>query len=370
MKIKTCCILNIAPIYRIPIFNLMGKELPCDFFVGDKVGSPIKKMDYAKLLGFTKELQNKRIYHNFYWQKGAVAAVFKPYKNYILTGEPFCLSSWLILILAKILGKKTYLWSHGWYGNETRSKRILKKIFFNLATKLLLYGDYARELMIKEGFKADKLIPIYNSLDYDSQINFRNKSTQTSIYFEHFGNRNPVLLYVGRIQKIKKLDLLIEVVGILSKEENHACNLVIIGRETDDFELKNLVDKLGLQTSVWFYGESYKEEELAELIYNATLSVTPGNIGLTVMHSMVYGLPVITHNNFAEQGPEFEAIQPGFTGDYFEEDNINDLLRVIKSWLVKTNNQKENVRNDCYKIIDEKYNPHNQIKILKSVLST
>lgn len=369
MRKNTCCIFNIAPIYRLPIYRLLGDELRCDLYFGDLVSTPIKKINYTELNGFVKELKNIKLRGNFYWQKGALKLVIKPYKNYILTGEPFCVSNWVILILAKIVGKNTYLWSHGWYGNETKRKIIIKKIFFKLATKVFLYGDYARDLMIKEGFNVEKLIPLYNSLDYDTQINLRTTLTESSIYVNHFGNKNPVLLYVGRIQKIKKLDLLIEAVNLLSKDSSFACNLVLIGKETEELELKTLVKSLKIQNRVWFYGETYKEIELAELIYNASLSVTPGNIGLTVMHSLVYGIPVITHNNFAEQGPEFEAIQPGITGDYFEEDNLYDLIGFIKKWLVKVSIEKEKVITDCYKIIDEKYNPHAQINILKRILS-
>lgn len=54
----------------------------------------------------------------------------------------------------------------------------------------------------------------------------------------------------------------------------------------------------------------------AEFIYNADLCVSPGNVGLTAMHSLVFGCPVITHNCFEWQMPEFEAIQPGITGDF------------------------------------------------------
>ncbi len=49
---KTCCIFNLAAHYRAPIYKLIDKELNCDFFIGDNVKSPMKKMNYPELSGF------------------------------------------------------------------------------------------------------------------------------------------------------------------------------------------------------------------------------------------------------------------------------------------------------------------------------
>ena len=38
------------------------------------------------------------------------------------------------------------------------------------------------------------------------------------------------------------------------------------------------------------------------------LTVSPGNIGLTAIHSLSYGTPVCSHSNFNNQMPESEAI--------------------------------------------------------------
>ena len=104
LKNKTCCIFNLAPHYRAPIYRLMDEELECDFFFGDKVDSFIKLMDYQSLKGFKSILKNTKIGSSSYiWQKGAVKLIFKPYEKYIITGDTNCLSNWLILILGIIL---------------------------------------------------------------------------------------------------------------------------------------------------------------------------------------------------------------------------------------------------------------------------
>ena len=37
------------------------------------------------------------------------------------------------------------------------------------------------------------------------------------------------------------------------------------------------------------------DESNSELIYHSDLCVSPGNVGLTAIHSLTYGVPVATH---------------------------------------------------------------------------
>ena len=103
------------------------------------------------------------------------------------------------------------------------------------------------------------------------------------------------------------------------------------------------------------------------MISNADLCISPGNVGLTAIHSMMFGTPVITHKDFPMQMPEFEAIIPGITGNFFERDNVQSLTLAITNWFEKAPN-RDVVRLECYKMIDEKYNPYVQINTMRSVL--
>lgn len=368
MTDKICCIFNIAPHYNAPIYKLMDKDLDCDFYIGNRLSYTIKLMEYNTLTNFKRKLNYKKLFGAFYWQNGSVSLAFQPYTHYIMTGEPYCISSWIILFLNKLTGRKTYLWTHGWYGNETGIKKLIKKAYFGLSSKVFLYGNYARNLMIKQGLDENKLILIYNSLDYDKQISIRNKIKSTHIYQNHFNNKYPILLYIGRIQNRKKLELLINALKELVRNKTF-CNLIFIGQETDKTRVKDLVALFQLEKYIWFYGPCYDEYALSELIYNADVCVSPGNVGLTAMHSLVYGTPVITQNNFAHQMPEFEAVEPEITGDFFIEDSVKDLTDKIKKWTSLNVAQREEVRLKCYAVIDSKYNPHRQINILKGAIN-
>lgn len=365
---KICCIFNLAPHYRAPIYHLMDQQLECDFYFGDKVYSPIKIMEYKKLKGFKKILSNVYIPNTgFEYQKGAWKLIFKPYSYYIITGTPGSLSNWFLLIFAKLLGKKVYAWTHGMKGNLSPAGRIIAKNFYRLCTKSLLYGNFSKKIMLEEGFKAKQLIPIYNSLDYDYQLKIRETLEPKRIYEEYFKNSDPVLIYIGRVQKSKRLDQLVYAIEKL-QSQNIKCNLVIIGEDIEGNDIPAIVDEKKLQNNVWFYGPCYQEDKIGELLFNSDVCISPGLIGLTAIHALTYGVPVITSDLYSQHGPEFEAIESGLTGDFFKADDISDLCDKIKKWINLTAQQRQQVRLNSYNKIDDKYNPHYQIKVLKELI--
>jgi glycosyltransferase involved in cell wall biosynthesis len=150
------------------------------------------------------------------------------------------------------------------------------------------------------------------------------------IYKEHFGNEISNLFFVGRLTTIKKLDMVLRAMAQL-KENGQDYNMTFIGGDVQG-ELEALAKDLGLQDNVWFYGPCYDEKILGNMIYNANLCVSPGNIGLTAMHSLVFGTPAITHNDFPHQMPEFEAVQDGVTGTFFQYGNVESLAEGIERW--------------------------------------
>lgn len=364
---KVCCSLNFAPHYREEIFLRMENDLDCEFFFGDKTYGAINKIKYSKFEKKVEELVFTKVFKQFYFLKGQTRLSFANYSHYIITGQPFNLSAWGLLILNKIRRKKTFIWNHGWYGNENFFKKTLKKYQLKLATGYFLYGTYAKNLMEKEGFNSNKLHVVYNSQSYTEQLKIRRNLTKTSIYLERFKNTKPTLIFIGRLTKVKKLHILLKAMQ-LAFEEGYYFNLVIIGEGTEKSLLEKLVEDYNLKQNIWFYGSCYNEEQIGELIYNADICISPGNVGLTAIHSLMYGTSVITHNNFSNQMPEFEAIEEGVTGTFFKENEPIDLKSAIIQWLIKYPQKEASLIKACFNKIDLYYNPNYQIKIFKKVL--
>lgn len=364
---KICFITNVASHYRKEVCELLDYNLDCDFIFGDKVVGDINVFD-------TKDFRNHvEIVHNtltkegaVIWQWGTLKYLFRRYRAYIVIDDICCLSNWVFMIIAFLLHKKTFMWSHGYYGKETTIKKIIKWPFYHMATRIITYGNYAREVMIKEGYAPDKISVLHNSLAYSEQLAIRNMNLQSNIYLNHFGNTNPTLIFIGRLKPIKKLDMIIEAMAIL-KERNIALNTTFIGDGEERPMLENLAKYYGIENNVWFYGACYDERINAELVYNADLCVAPGNIGLTAMHVLMFGCPAVTHDDFTHQMPEFEAIHPGVTGDFFEFGNMYSLADTIQAWF-NDKTDREQIRQACFKEVDTQWTPKFQYNaIVKSI---
>lgn len=361
---KLCLIYNTAPRYREAIFRAIDREYDCDWYFGE-TKTDIKEMDLSKLKNtkYYKSLGNPS---KLYWQGALIPCLFNhKYQNFFILTESRSISYWTFMLLKGIFfpKKKVYGWSHGWYGREGRFHKKFDRIRMMGMTGQFVYNERAKDLMVKGGIPEDKIHVIYNSLDYATQKSLRNVSKETDIYKKHFNNDYPTLLFIGRLTVVKQLSLLLDAMALL-KRDGVNLNLSLVGDGVEKANLQKQAKSLGLDSHVWFYGACYDETKNAELVYNADLCVAPGNIGLTAMHSLMFGTPAISHSNFSMQMPEFEAIKPEVTGNFFNYGDVNSLAKTIKDWFDEHPNRDE-VRKACYDEIDSKWNPENQIRIIK-----
>ncbi len=363
---KLCITYNFAQKYREGIFALIEKKYDCHWVFGSNK-TDIKGLDLSKLSD-VEQVKTITIHKSITYQPGTLKLIRK-YSYFLMLGELYSLSTWLTLFLCRFIlrQKKVYLWSHGWYGKEGNVKRILKRIFFGMSDGVLLYGEYARQIAIQQGYRKQNLYVIHNSLDYDTQLKLRQSMQPSDIYSRRFGNNAPTLLFIGRLTKVKHLDMLIQAVSLL-KQQGRPYNIIFVGDGEEREHLESLVNDCGLKATTWFYGNSYDEQQNAPLIFNADLCVSPGNVGLTAMHSMVYGTPVLTHDNFAYQMPEFEAIKAGTTGSFFHHNDIGSLAESISRWFETDGYDREKIRQACYDEIDNFWTPQFQINIIQQII--
>lgn len=356
---KLCVVSNIASIYRKPIYSLIDKEWDCIWRFGLPENG-IKAMD-LNVLQDAKIVSTHSFPGGWTWQRGIVGLLRNDeIHSFLLLGELFSLSTWMLIILRRLIApqKNIYFWSHGWYGREGFLKKWMKRVFFGFADKTFLYGNYARQVAIQQGNNPDKLVVIHNSLDYENQTRLRESLHSSDVYYKHFNNHNPTLIFIGRLTKGKKLHQLLYAVAML-KECGVNFNVVFVGDGTERAMLEGIACKKDL--SVWFYGACYDDKVNADLIYNADLCISPGNVGLTAVHSMTFGTPVLTHSNFPYQGPEFEAITDGKTGAFFKEDDIESLANAIENWFSKHSGDRDIIRQYCYEEIAESWTPNFQM---------
>ena len=369
MKGKLCCIFNIPSLYREAIYLDIDKSYDCEWFF-EKENIDIALFDTSKLRN-THLLEHCKLIGRLYRMKGLTREVLavKDAEAYLMVGVPMCFSIWVLCLVLKLFHPKrrVYFWTHGWYGKESRFQYVVKKAFLKLADGLFLYGNHARNLLVEEGFAPDKLHVIHNSLSYDVQLALRRQLHEDDVFKSHFGNDNPVLLFIGRLTTVKRLDLLLETVSIL-RNEGKVFNLVFVGDGVEKERLLKRAKDFGISGQTWFYGACYDEKTNAQLIYNADLCVAPGNIGLTAIHVLMFGCPAVTHSDMAYQMPEAEAIKPGQTGAFFERGNAQSLAEAVSDWFNENGNDRERVRQACYSEIDDNWTPEFQMNVLRTVL--
>jgi glycosyltransferase involved in cell wall biosynthesis len=262
-------------------------------------------------------------------------------------------------------------WTHGFLGKDGGLLSRIRHAFYRRADCCLLYGERAKNIMWESGFyRPEQLKVIYNSLDYEPMERYRLATTQEmrrklrqSLFDD---GTAPIIIAVGRINKVKRLDLLLRALALL-QDEKVVFRCLIVGNGSELESLKVLASELKVDSHVLFHGAAYGNE-VNRLLLASDLCVIPGDIGLSAMHSMSAGLPTISHNNLARQMPEHEAIVEGETGSLYEYESVPDLAKCIQSWI--SNPQRiEVAQQACLDKVGTQFNKHYQVKMIREALA-
>ena len=355
---------NIFPHYRKPIWELLVNENRYEFniFYSKKKLNGIESINNK-----SSSLKNLHLINNYFlfgrliWQNGVLCKIIKnDFDVAIFLGEMNVLSTWIGAVTCKILNKKVFFWGHGLYGNENFIKKYIRIQFLKLADINILYENRSMNLMFNSGFKKSQMKVIFNSLHYDLQLKLFNELELNHENIKSpFKNNLKTVIFIGRLTKMKNIKVLIDSISIINFK-NPRLNLLIVGDGPEKLELEKYTKSCLSHKNFKFTGSVYDEKKLSKYYYTSALTISPGNIGLTAIHSLSYGTPVVSHNNFNNQMPEVESIIDGVNGFLFMENDKKDLAYKILLWISKKQPKKRFVR----KIIDKKYNQYFQKKIM------
>jgi glycosyltransferase involved in cell wall biosynthesis len=361
------------PHYRKAIVDCLAKDQVWHFVFAADLRDPtggVKSMDLESLIAAGQFIRVPcyRL-SKMLWQPAQTwAALRSKSHTWILLGFPHNVSVWVTGVLGRLLGKRVLFWGHGWIKPETGARRFVRKTFLGIAHGLLLYGHSAKEIAIRMGAKPESLYVVYNSLDYDLQKSFRDLFTdderqrRRAALFAH--PERPLLVCPSRLTAVRDLPIGFRAMVRL-REEGLPCNLLLIGDGPLRNELETMAKQLDL--SVHFFGACYDEAELASLISMADVTIAPGQVGLTAIHGLSYGVPVVTHNDGESQMPEYEAIVDGWNGALFARGDVDDFAKAIRRAMSLTPTRAETAAR-CYEPIDRFYNPNAQAAILDAAI--
>jgi glycosyltransferase involved in cell wall biosynthesis len=367
---RVAVVYHMFPHYRLPVIRALMR-LPHHRFLFLGSGEPLDGVLHADVADVAPfEQAPFRQWYGVTWQMQAVSvALRRDVDALIYLGNPNHLSTWAGAAIARLLGKPVLLWTHGWLRHERGVKRVLRQLFYRLGNEVLVYADRAVRIGAESGYPPERIHTVYNSLDTDEAAKviaaIEGGRLSESDPRPGFANpTRPLVVCTARLTHSCRFDLLFEAAAIL-QAKGRPLNILLVGEGPVAAALDALARRLNL--TVRFFGPCYNEAVLGQLIYHADVTVSPGKIGLTAMHSLMYGTPAITHGDLDHQMPEVEAILPGLTGSLFRRGDADDLARVMSEWL-DSKRDRAAVRTACLAEVAARWNPDAQAALIAQSL--
>lgn len=226
--------------------------------------------------------------------------------------------------------------------------KIFKKIYDSLWGKRLIQDSvcvHAVSPVEVEQYRAfqvpdEKIALIPNALNLEmfskrpERGGFRNRIHQSP--------ESKIVLYLGRLHKVKNIDVLVKAFARISNIRDKC--LVIVGPDQGERRVLNeLVEQSGIKEQVIFLPGLYLDEKLAAL-QDADVVVYPGSheiFGLVSLEALACGTPVIIScgNGIST------LIKETGSGYIFDADNISSLSETITMALENKKDAQHRVHN-------------------------
>lgn len=229
----------------------------------------------------------------------------------LIVGQAMNNIAYPLSFIRKIFGKLVVYWGQGRDLYLIRNG-ILKNLSENIKFFLTKYADGffaytpgVKSYLINKGIKSDYIFSLQNTLD----INDQRRTYQTLLPNRKMLRRNfsvencKVLLYVGRFNKEKRVDIIADAfLKLVELDDSYV--LIIVGGG-DKRLITELINKCGHDRVKLF--NSVPENEIGKYFVMSDLFLIPGSVGLNVIQAMCYDLvPVVINTPF--QSPEFEYL--------------------------------------------------------------
>ena len=349
-QVNVLIIQRILTHYRIPFFQKLSQSpmlnITCAY--GKEHPQSSLKSIFNPSGIMTKELYNLFIgpRERITYQKGLLSLInSRNYQVIIAEFGPSIISNIIALFYAKKLGIKFIWWGHGIKPLSSKLNIKLRIWLANQADAIIFYAPEQAEMFINWGFTEKKVFIAPNSIDVEKIIPLAK--------IGDFENRNRIL-YIGRLIPEKKIDILIHGFAQAWKRLKPETRLTIIGDGPERNKLERLAQTAGIFDKVEFTGGIYDMEQLAPWFNSALVSVSPGCVGLSAIHSLAFGLPMIVARN-EPHGPEVSALQENINCLFFPSDDTKILSEML-IYLFDNKKQWEKMAGAASMTISERYN--------------
>jgi glycosyltransferase involved in cell wall biosynthesis len=208
--------------------------------------------------------------------------------------------------------------------------RVILRLLLGQADLIVTASKWAAEDLLKYGVSQERVLTIPAGISYQR---FNNKLSTMAKKYNLTGKR--VILYVGSLAKIRKLEILVHAFNLLVAS-NSNIRLLMVGEGTGLDDLKKLTAELGLEERIYFTG-FVKQDDVPEYITLADIAVCPVppfsfyqmSSPLKLVEYMSMGKPVVANIEIPEQKEVVEHSGGGVLVNYEANafaDGINTLL--------------------------------------------
>ena len=284
-------------------------------------------------------LRNKSRYL-FLWQSGLFTKKLYLYSTIILEGNPRIVSNYIIIILSKILKFKIIWWGQLWSGGTNHINYHIKLNILKYCNAVLFYNTHEK---FKFLFKSNDDI---QSFHLNNGINAKKiKDYRISYSLD----RKYDFLFCGRFTYKSCISLLLQAVALTEFK------FAFIGNNpsSNHIDVSRLIIELNIENQVDLFNFTTDESILSQIFNNSKIFVYPGQVGLSMLHAMSYGLPVIVHNKPSKQMPEYHCFNQKNSGFRFEYNNLESLVRTLSKSIKSSN--LHSISNHNLNIIEKNY---------------
>jgi glycosyltransferase involved in cell wall biosynthesis len=191
-------------------------------------------------------------------------------------------------------------------------------------------------ILVHTKYSKRKLLKTFQQFKYKTEIishgliQFRSENKKNKALFNFTSNN--IILFFGNIEHYKGLDILINAMYYLKKEN---INLLIVGRGQIALEgLKKISKKLGVEKNIFWRSEYIDEQDVPEIFQLAKVIILPHrhiDQSGVLMSAINFEIPIIASNI----GGFSEIIEDGKNGFLFKKGNPENLAIKIKKFFLE-----------------------------------
>ncbi len=355
---------RVIPAYRVPFFDLLAQS--CTDGVCIAAGEPrpeetihtstdVKIAEYYPI----KNIHVGRVSSPFYlcWQSG-LTGWLKDWQPDVLIIEanPRYISSRFAANWMRARQRPVIGWGLGVPTTSPHEQNPLnhtlktarrpgRQRFLGLFDAIIAYSNRGAREYRTAGFPEDKVYAAINAVS--------SRPIGPAPDHQRSAVQRPTVLFVGRLQERKRIDLLIKACAALPEEFQPVLKIVGEGPAMNAYQ--ELARQIYPGT---FFTGALHGEALANVFREADLFVLPGTGGLAVQEAMTYGLPLIVAEG---DGTQADLVRPE-NGWLVEEANIDALCNALHEALTDPTRLRKMGANS-YRIAQEDVNIETMVQI-------